>query len=467
MTVARNLAEYALALRFQDIPREAVSQAKRLLLDSLGCAIGGYDSDASKIIQGVVKRLRGPEEATIIGSGLKTSCLNAVLANGAMLRYLDYNDVAFVKASDGYRYYHPSETIPTVLALGEREHISGEEAIAAIVLGYDASFWFMDGIVGPGIEQKGWNQDTRGAYVIPLIAGRILGLQTSQIENAIGVSAGCHGVLGILDSPSETLTMAKNIRFPAMAHGAILATMLAQDGFTGPTNVIEGQGGFVDAIMRGDYDLAKLSNNKERHTISGNCCIKSIIADYSAHGHLLATLNIVREHNLRPEDIAQIRIRGSHRCVEHTGDAAKKFPGNKETADHSSYYLTAIAIIDREIGPDQFSPGKYADPRVIELIHKITLEADAELDGARYAGITKITTVEGKSFESRVDIPKGHPENAMTDEEIVEKFCGMASKRMKGSQMDQIVNTVFDLERLDDIGKLNGAMTFRNLGAAA
>jgi 2-methylcitrate dehydratase len=460
MGVARELAKHAASLTFQDLPPDVIHQTKRIMLDTLGCAIGGYDSEANRAIQELIRELKHPEESTIFGSGLKTSCLNAVLANGAMVRYLDYNDTAFILQGETYRTgYHPSEVIPPILALAERQHLSGKDVITAIVLGYDLSISFLEGVIGLGMERKGWNGDTRGAYIMPLIAGSILGLDEVQMENAVGISASCHAVLGILDTPAEEYTMTKNIRFPTMAYSGILSAMLARKGFTGPTTVIEGHDGFVEVIMNGEYDISRLANIKGKFAIR-ETCIKSIIADFSSHGHLTATLNLVKEHDIKPEDVAEVRITTSKRCAEHTGDPIKKYPKNKETADHSSYYLTAIAIIDRQIGPGQFTPEKYQDPHVRELIDKVVLQGDPNLDKARPAGISEIVTKQGKRYQCRVDYPRGHARNPMTDEEIVEKFKSMASRYMSDKKMDQIVDIVFALDKLEDVGKLNKVMVF-------
>lgn len=461
MTVARELAKYAIGMTFQDLPPDVVHQTKRLVLDTLGCAIGGYTSESSRAIQELIKELGHPEEATVFGSGMKTSCLNAALANGAMVRYLDYNDTAFIIQGETYRTgYHPSEVIPSILALGERQHLSGKDVITAIVTGYDLSLSFLEGVVGSGMEKKGWNGDTRGAYIMPLVAGKLLGLNEDQMESAVGIAGSCHAVLGILDTPAEEYTMTKNIRFPTMAYSGILAAMLAQKGFTGPASIIEGHDGFIDAIMNGEYDLSKLTNLKGKFAIR-ETCIKSIIADFSAHGHLTATLTLAREHDIKPEDIAEVRITTSKRCAEHTGDPVKKYPKNKETADHSSYYLTAIAIIDRQIGPDQFTPEKYNDPKVLELIDKVILQGDPNLDKVRPAGISEILTKQGKKYSTRVDYPRGHARNPMIDKEIADKFQSIASKYMDNEQMKQVIETIFELDRLDDISKLSQLMVFR------
>lgn len=461
MGVAGELAKYARDLTFQDLPPDVVQQTKRLVVDTLGCAIGGYASEAIRIIQEVIKELGHPEEATVFGSGLRTSCMNAALANGAMVRYLDYNDTAFIIQGETYRTgYHPSEVIPPILALGEREHLSGEDIITAINLGYDLSLAFLEGVVGPGMAKRGWNGDTRGAFIMPLVAGKVLGLTEDQMQNAVGISGSCHAIFGILDTPAEEYTMTKNIRFPMMSYGGILAAMLARKGFTGPASMIEGHDGFVEVIMNGDYNLDTLRNVKGKLAIR-ETCIKTIIADFSSHGHLTATLNLAREHDIKPDDVEEIKITTSKRCAEHTGDPVKKYPNNKETADHSSYYLTAIAIIDRKIGPGQFTQEKFNDPKVHELIDKVTLNGDPSLDRVRPAGISEITTKGGKTYRLRVDYPRGHARNPMTDQELIDKFRDMASVFMSDEQMNQLIETVFELDKLDDVGKLNRLMIFK------
>lgn len=462
MSISHKLAEYMLNLNYQDLPTDVVHQTKRLILDTMGCAIGAYSSEANKIIQQLLKELGGSEESTIIGCGFRTTCDKAALANGTMVRYLDLNDTAFIIQGNTYRTgYHPSEVIPPILAVGERQHLPGKEIIASIVAGYDLSLSFLESVLGAGMEKKGWNGDTRGAYIVPIIAGRLLGLNADQIENAVGISGSCNAVLGILDSAEEEYTMTKNIRFPGMAYNGILAALLAQKGFTGPSRVIEGQNGFIETIMDGEYDVDQLINIKEKYSIR-EACIKSVIADYSSHGHIAATLELAEKHNIQPDNVAEVRITTSKRCAEHTGDGAKKYPNNKETADHSAYYLTAIAIIDRQVGPAQFKPEKYNHPQVLDLIDKVVLTGDPDLDRKRPAGISEITTKSGETYRLQVDYPRGHLHNPMTDQEVIKKFEGLASAYMSKAQMEKVVYTVFELETLDDIGELNRLLIFDN-----
>ncbi|OPY73760.1 MAG: 2-methylcitrate dehydratase [Syntrophorhabdus sp. PtaU1.Bin058] len=465
MSLSRQLAEEVLNFNSRDIPPHVIHQTERLILDTLGCAIGGYASDANRSLHKLIIELDGPKEATIVGSGVKTSCLNATLANGVMTRYLDYNDAVVIEAENGFRVgYHPSEVIPPILALAEKQGLSGLETIAAIILGYDLSNRFLEGIVGREMEQRGWNGDTRGAYIMPFVAGRILGLDTEQVVNAAGISGSTHAVLGILDASGEEYTMTKNLRFPAMAYGGIMAAMMARQGFTGPVNIFEGHDGFITTFLSGEYEPTRLADRDRRYTIM-EACIKSIISDYSAQGHLSATLQLVKENDIKASDVAAVRITASTRCARHTGDPAKKYPHNKETADHSSHYLTAMAILERQLGPSQFSQEKYADPRVRELTDKVVFEGDPDLDHRFLtAGTSEIVTKQGQRYSCQVDFAKGHPKNPMSDEELVIKFTDMAAPYMSKERMDRIVQMIFSLHTLSNIQELNRLMIFEKQG---
>ncbi|MFC1871749.1 MmgE/PrpD family protein [Chloroflexota bacterium] len=458
-TIARKFAEYSLRIAYEDLPANVVHQVKRVLLDTLGCAIGGYNSQASTILRSLILELKGAAESTVIGDGLKTTCLYATLANGAMVRYLDFNDTYFA-SGPVLSGAHPSEIIPPVLAVGERQHSTGKEVIAAIVAGYELLARFADALtVRETLEHRGWNMDLKGGFVLPPVVGKLLNLDAGQMENASGI-AGSHAILlGILDAPKEEYTMAKNLRFPLTAHDGILAALLSQKGFTGPVRAIEGQWGFVDSVLHGEFDFEKATDFEGFRIME--TIVKSFTSDMTIQGHLTATLHLVKEHDIKPEDVARIRVWANARDVEHTGQPAKRYPRNKETADHSSYYLTAIAIMDRRVGPDQFSTQKYEDPRVIELIDKMIFEADPELDQFSAAGISEITTRQGNVYKHRVDYPRGDPHNPMTDDELEDKFRSMAGKYMAESQMQAIIEAIYNLEKLDNIGELLDKLVFQ------
>ena len=124
----------------------------------------------------------------------------------------------------------PARSCRRFWPLASSQHFTGKDVITAIILGYDLSIAFLEGVTGPGMEKSGWNGDTRGAYIMPLVIGWMLGMTEEQMESAVGIAGSCHAVFGILDTPAEEYTMTKNIRFPMMSYAAIMAASWRKRG---------------------------------------------------------------------------------------------------------------------------------------------------------------------------------------------------------------------------------------------
>ena len=166
-------------------------------------------------------------------------------------------------------------------------------------------------------------------------------------------------------------------------------------------------------------------------------------------------MNLVKEHDIKADDVAEIRVKTlSHIYRREANSPERQVPNNKYTADHSCRYVTAIAIMDRAVGPEQFSDEKLRHPQVRQLINKIVVEPDPELDGFHSPGIVEITTNKEKRYSCRVVHPKGHPMNPMTNADVEAKFTNLAGNFMPEYQMRRIIDTVHNLEKVDDIGEL-------------
>ena len=443
-SVAHQFARYALGLSYEMLPDEVVHQAKRCLLDALGCAIGAYEAPGRPVCEAVVKELGGVQEATVFGSGLRTSAVNATLVNSFLVRFLDYNDFG----GGG----HNSDAIPSLLAVAEREKAEGRHFLTSLIISYELGARVRESIKGPSLEERGWSIDIRGGLNTPPALGKLMGLGEDQIANAIGICASHCLPLGILDADREEMTMMKNLRFGIVAYHAILACLFAKKGFTGPLRVVEGNSGLRDVILKGEMDLERLTDFsgwrilKTRH--------KCLSVNGSSLGYVLATLALVKEHDLRPEDIGAVRIKACLREYNHTTTPAKKYARTAENADHSAFYMTAIAIKDRTIGPEQFAPEKFIDPVVLDLIEKITVEPDLSMPPRSFQGISEITTKDGRQFQRRVDTPHGLGDDPLSDQELEDKFREMALKYMREPQIRKIIDTTWNVDRLEDTGGL-------------
>jgi len=448
-SIAYQFARYAIALSYESLPPDVIHQAKRCLLDALGCAIGAYDAPGRPMCETMVKELGGVEEATIFGSGLRTTAPNATLVNCFLVRFLDYNDLG----GGG----HNSDSIPAILAISEREKAKGQDFLTSLVISYELGARFIEaaGEVH-ALDKKGWTIDIRGGLTMPPALGKLMGLNEEQIANAIGACA-CRSLpLGILDTDREENLMSKNLRFGWVAHDAILSCMLAKQGFTGPIRVVEGENGLSQVLLRGELDLQQLLDFSGWRILDTRH--KVLCFNVTTIGHVLATLAIVKEYNLKADDIVAVRIKTTLREACHTTTLSKKYPRNAESADHSAFYANAIAIKEGSIGPEAFDPQKFTDPVVLNLIEKITVDYDPSLP--QFGGISEITTKDGRFFHKRVDNPHGLGNDPLTDGELEDKFREMALKYIGEERIQKIFDTVWNLESLEDISKLTRLMVF-------
>jgi 2-methylcitrate dehydratase len=452
-SVAYQFARYALALDYELLPQEVVHQAKRCVLDGLGCAIGGYQAPGRPMCEAVIRELGGPEEATVFGSGLRTSVLNATLANCFLLRFLDYNDFGGGN--------HNSDAIPSILAVSERQKKGGKEFLTSLVISYELGARVIASVAGgaAGWGEKGWTADSRGGFSMPPALGKLMGCNEDQIANAIGICGSRSYPLGVLDSNREENTMTKNLRFGWVTYDAILSCMLAQKGFTGPVRVVEGDSGLNQVILRGEMDLERLVDFSGWRILGTR--FKSLCTNRTTHGHIHATLALVKEHDLRPEEIASVKIRVGLKESRHTTALPKKYPRNAESADHSTFYGNALAIKERHFGPSSAEPEKFTDPVVLDLIEKITVEHDPSLPDRGHQGISEITTKDGRRLIKHVVTPHGLDDDPLSDAELEEKFKEMATRQMSEKQIRKLIDTVWHLEKLDSMGDLAAQMVFQ------
>jgi 2-methylcitrate dehydratase len=436
-TVSEALSKYVAAFKYNDLSDEVVRYSKQLLLDTLGVGLGGYLSEPSRIARSLVRELGGKPESTIIGSGEKTICSNAAFLNGVMVRYLDFGDVY-----RGLSSCHPSENIPAALAVGERQHSTGKEVLVATVLGYEVLSRIID-----AIPLKGWSPVSLGGYVVPFIAGKLLGLSEKQMVNAVGMSGSTnHTFFG-----RGPLTMMKAMGYPLATQSGINAVLMAQKGFTGPGFIIEA----LNHTIGRDADLTPLLKGGEKLKI-----LESSMKPYAAAGMMQAPLtmlfSLIKSHGIGAEDVEEINLK-TYEFATHASQPSAYQPETRESADHSMPYCIAIALIEGELSPDQFRGDKWKDPKVLNLMSKLKVTEDPEMTKlypSMVPGELEICTKKGERFKARVDYPKGDPHNPMTDADVEAKFRMLASKMMEEDQISQIIDRVSNIEKVQDIGDL-------------
>jgi 2-methylcitrate dehydratase len=396
----------------------------------------------------VLDEVAGAGPCTVIGTGKKVDPVSAALANALMIRVMDYNDIYWKQDPS-----HPSDIIPAAMACCERAAGDGKELIVGIVLGHEFEMRFCEAAF-PGIRERGWHHATLTAFVSPIVAGRALHLDAAKIQHAIGISASRHATLGAVTAGK--LTMMKNTVDPMATQSGVLAALLAERGYTGPEHVVDGKEGLAHCFGP-DWKLDVLTAGLGESWRIIQCGMKAFPTEALTHAPISAALDLVREHDLKPEQVAKVHIRSLARAADILADPSKYDPHSKETADHSLPYVVAAALVDRQVTPLQFTPEKISDPTIRAQLRKVEVVADQEIEKvfpALQRVVVTIHTTDGRALTKQLDYPKGDPRNPLSDREVEEKFEALAAAVLPAAARRRLIETVWKLDELKSVSAL-------------
>ena len=451
-TVTAKMSRWAAGLQYADLSEDAVDQAKRFLLDSVGCALGGYRQHDVKIALGVLDEIAGRGPCTVIGTGKRIDPVSASLANALMIRCMDYNDIYWKQDPS-----HPSDIFPAALACCERAHREGKELIVGLVLGHEFEMRLCEAAF-PGIRERGWHHATLTAFVSPIVAGRALRLNSEQIQHAIGISASRQCTLGAVTAGK--LTMTKNTVDPMATQSGVLAALLAEKGYTGPEHVVDGKEGLTHCFGP-EWKLDVLTEGLGDSWRITQCGMKFFPTEALTHAPISAVLDLVKENDLRPNQVEKIQIRSLARAADILSDPSKYDPYTKETADHSLPYVIAAALVDRQVTPAQFTMEKIMDPTIRAQLKKVEVVADPEIEKV-FPGLQRVAvnimTSNGQSFTKQLDYPKGDPRNPLTDQEVEEKFSALADSVLSKAAQKKLKDAIWNLENINSVSRLMALM---------
>jgi len=453
-TLAERLARYSQQIDYKNFPPEVVHEVKRRLIDTLGCALGGWRSRPSQIGRKMGSRVPFKNGATLLGTKVKTTADLAAFANGTAMRYLDYNDTYLSKEPA-----HPSDNISAALAAAEYVGASGQRLIEAIVIGYEIQCRLCD---AAALRPRGWDHVTYGPFSTALLCAKLWRLSESKTVHALGLAGNPNNALR--QTRVGHLSMWKGVAFANAARNGVFAAELARLGMSGPAPIFEGEKGFMN-IVSGAFRLAPLRPNGPFKIME--TYIKFYPVEYHAQSAVQAALDLRKKLPngfLKKKDflkkIEAIRVRTSDISYEIIGnDPDKWHPQSRETADHSLPYIVAVALLDGKVGLTQFNDRHLKDAKLHRLIQKVRVFSDKEHSAlyGKTMGNTVSVKVDGKTYSERVDIPRGFPKNKMTDDDVEAKFRHMAKPLLSERATEKVLDTIWNLEKektLDPLVKL-------------
>ena len=447
-TIVERLSAYSRSLRYQDLPADVVHQAKRMIIDSIGCALGGYGGEPSSIARSIAATVTSSRPATVIGSGQTSSPDLACFANGVMLRYLDFND-----GYTGNESGHPSDSIAAALTAAEVARRDGRELIAATVLAYEVFCRICDMV---DLKPLGFDHVTVGAMASTAAAARLFGLSEAQTREAFNL--GIAPNIALYQTRIGNVSMWKGCAYANASRNAIFAATLAGEGMTGPSPLFEGVGGYFKAVTHAPYELAPMGGGEQPFKIM-QCFLKRFPLGQYSQTVAEAALD-ARKHIAGIDEVQEVRVRTLRTAIRlMAGDAEKWHPTTRETADHSLPYTVAVALACGDVRREHFDERYLRDERLLDLVRRVKVEHSEEAERrapeAMLCQLT-LTTRAGRSHHAEVAYHKGHYRNPMSDADIEGKFRPLAADLLGDAQADALLERLWRLDGERDIGALIG-----------
>ena len=445
-----SLVEYVNKMTYERLTPSAIHHTKKLLIDSLGCAIGGYSGEPCIIARNLATSSTGNPPARIIGSGIATTIEMATFSNSVMLRYLDFNDT-YTSIGEG----HPSDAIPAVLASAEAFHASGKTIIAALAATYEVYMALADTV---GLAERGWDHGFFVVLASVAGTGKILNLNSEQMAHAFSIAGSAN--IPTRQTRRGELSMWKGCATALSAREGVFATLLAKEGITGPPEAFEGKHGIWDQIT-GKFALPILEN-KQNYFAVERSGIKFFPTEYHSHVPLLLLQQLGKDLVL--ENIKSIHIEANQRGYSETGNEPQRWdPRTRETADHSLPYMLSIILTDGHLTIDSFQDQRILDPALRPIMKKISVSENIEFTRnfpKLLQARVSVTTNDGKVHVAEGNYPKGHEYDPMTDEEVELKFRELCLREMSDENTESLLDTLWHLEDAPNLNQIMNLMCF-------
>jgi len=447
--LAERLAAYAADLRYEGLDDATIESVKVHLIDSVGCGLAAFHDEPVRICRDVALANGGRGRATVIGTTRQTSPDLAAFANGAAFRYLDLND-AYVGRITG----HPSDDIAACIAVAEAEHASVAELITAIVLAYEVNCRLIDAF-DVSMSARGWDVPMLSLPAVALATGKLMKLPSNKLSQAVSVALNDHISMG--QTRAQGLSDWKGIADAEASRNAIFGATLARAGLTGPAPIFEGRWGFFNLVTGpAEVDTSRFGGRGVPFLIH-QCGLKSYAAHITAQTTVPAAVALAKDiGNL--DRIVAIEIGTTRRGKQIAGsDADKWAPETKETADHSLPYIAARAMLDGDIGNDSYTPDKLHDPRVLALMHKITVNEDPDFATLTVnVPPTRLTATldNGQKVVHLVDSMPGFPGHPVSRADVERKFRSNIGGPWPRLQTDAILQSLWALDQTHDLSAL-------------
>ena len=444
MGETKEMAHFCSNLSYEGFSPEVIDRVKYLALDFLGVAARGSREESSEAVRSFIRELdTGSVGGVIIGTRMRVPYQYVALANGSSAHSLELDDVSNESSS------HPGVVIfPAALAAGELMECGGKKFIEAVVVGYEVMIRLGKALNPASHYARGFHPTgTCGSFGAAVVASKILNLGEEQMVNALGIAGSqAAGSMEFLAGSAWV----KRLHPGWAAHNGIIAALLAKGGFTGPTTIVEGRFGFLHAYSD-NPDLSKflagLGDSFEIMKVS----IKPHACCRYKQGPIDGILKIMKENRLQAPEIEKVTLgilkAGFPIIVEP--QELKYNPQTVSEAQFSMPFGAALALLYGKVGLNEYTEASFRSPDVKAMMGRVSCVFDTELEKVyprQWPASVEIVTKDGRKFSTRIDYPKGDPENPLSWEELLRKFDELSSPVFSEERRKEIVSRVRSLE---------------------
>jgi 2-methylcitrate dehydratase PrpD len=432
------LAQFAASTKLQDIPAAVIENAKLMMLDTIGVTLAAARDPGCRLLADWVKSQEGSERSTVIGQGFRTSPLLAALANGHASHALDYDDNG----------HYSTQTFPAALALAEPARGNGARFLQAYIIGrevcyrldraFDAS---REELKGP--TYRGWHHTgTNGSLGAAAAAGVIVALRPEQMQTAFGIAA--NGAAGLRANMG---TMAKALVSGNAARNGVMAATLAQRGFTAEKAVLETRQGIANVFCdESDIDWEAMTRNLgKNYELERGAITKEYPSCSPSHRPIEALLKIVKEHQVRAEDVDRIE------CDTHTFSLRRDEARDAHEGQYSLKYCLSVALLDGAMGLRQMTYDRVNSQDVQHLMQKLRVVPPP--GGAVERRPKEKLTVflrNGREYSAEVS----HARRISSREELEAKFYTCVEGSLARDVATETHDMILSFDKVDDVSKL-------------
>ena len=454
--VVPKVGQWVSELKLTGIPSDVVDHIKTCLLDSLGCGLFGAAQPWAVIASNVAVAMSGGGASSLFARPERVSPADAALANGTAIHGFELDD-AHVSSS-----HHPgATTVPAVLAVAEVRDVSGADALVALAAGYEVGIRIG---IGAGVSHStsGFHvTGTVGTFGAAAAAAHVLKLSPCQTAHALGI--GGTQAAGLYSA--RTGAMTKRFHAGRASQSGTLAAFLAEQGFTGSLDLVEAPfGGFL-STMQGQFAPETIVQDLGVRWEAAQVGLKPYASCASSHT-IVDSVRDLRRRGLTADSLARLSIRMSKKGQLNVGWRYQ--PGDVIAAQMNGYYIAAVTLLDGDAFIEQFAEARLADPKIIELLPRIEIVHDPELDrgGAskRHAVQVDAALRNGQTMSVTVEQRRGNVDHPLSATEVEQKFRRLAATSLLESEVDEVIELVQRIERESGVERLMSLLTRSRAG---